>query len=336
MNQAVAIYNKRLNALGTTEPSIQKDGTDRITIQLPGEKNPDRVTDLVGSTGHPVLPAAAGRADARACRAPSSRGAGISPKDSLWDLLEPAEGQDGGLDRVLRVRQQQAPAQPPGREDAGAAAPAAAGHEAAGGLDAAGGAEEQDRRLLPADREPLVPGRPHHRRATPTGTCSTSRRSGPAPDRQAAHRQRPVDSARRLRPPDRRAGRVDDSSTTAAASCSRTSRRSSRPQGKADYDAAKATDPTAAPAELRAAVRGHPRRRARDVPVHRLPAHARRHRQELADHGRDRSARRGTSPRCWRPARCRSSSRACRRRRCRRRSARRRCGRALSPASRAS
>ena len=51
MNQAVAIYNKRLNALGTTEPSIQKDGTDRITIQLPGEKNPDRVAALVGSTG---------------------------------------------------------------------------------------------------------------------------------------------------------------------------------------------------------------------------------------------------------------------------------------------
>ena len=113
MNQAVAIYNKRLNSLGTTEPSIQKDGTDRITIQLPGEKNPDRVADLVGSTGTLYfLPLQ----DALTPGVSRSvvEGAGIQEKDSLWNLLEPVQDKIEGstayyaFDNNKRPRNRQA------------------------------------------------------------------------------------------------------------------------------------------------------------------------------------------------------------------------------------
>jgi SecD/SecF fusion protein len=95
MDQAVAIYNKRLNALGTTEPSIQKDGTDRITIQLPGEKNPDRVAALVGSTGTLYFLPLQDALTPGISRSVVA-GAGIQQKNSLWDLLNPLKGKTEG------------------------------------------------------------------------------------------------------------------------------------------------------------------------------------------------------------------------------------------------
>jgi SecD/SecF fusion protein len=113
MDQAVAIYNKRLNALGTTEPSIQKDGTDRITIQLPGEKNPDRVAALVGSTGTLYFLPLQDALTPGVSRSVVA-GAGISPKNSLWDLLNPLKGKTEGstafyaFDNNKRPRNRQA------------------------------------------------------------------------------------------------------------------------------------------------------------------------------------------------------------------------------------
>ncbi len=113
MNQAVAIYNKRLNSLGTTEPSIQKDGTDRITIQLPGEKNPDRVADLVGSTGTLYFLPLQDALTPGVSRSVVA-GAGIQEKDSLWNLLEPVQDKIEGstayyaFDNNKRPRNRQA------------------------------------------------------------------------------------------------------------------------------------------------------------------------------------------------------------------------------------
>lgn len=38
MNQVVGIMQKRINEMGLTEPIIQREGTSRIIIELPGEK----------------------------------------------------------------------------------------------------------------------------------------------------------------------------------------------------------------------------------------------------------------------------------------------------------
>ena len=41
MNRVVTIMEKRVNALGLTEPIIQREGERRVIIELPGVKDPD-------------------------------------------------------------------------------------------------------------------------------------------------------------------------------------------------------------------------------------------------------------------------------------------------------
>jgi protein-export membrane protein SecD len=50
IRQSLKIVENRINALGTSEPSIQQQGKDRITIQLPGIQNPDQVKNVIGRT----------------------------------------------------------------------------------------------------------------------------------------------------------------------------------------------------------------------------------------------------------------------------------------------
>ncbi len=90
MDQAIDIYRNRLDSTGTTEPNIQKEGTDRITIQLPGEKNPDRVANLVGATGTLYFLDLQNGLTPGVSRS-VVEGAGIQPKESLWELLEPIQ-----------------------------------------------------------------------------------------------------------------------------------------------------------------------------------------------------------------------------------------------------
>src|SRR3569832_1790336 len=47
VEQSIQIIEKRVNELGTVEPLIQRQGTDRILVQVPGLGDPQRVIDLV-------------------------------------------------------------------------------------------------------------------------------------------------------------------------------------------------------------------------------------------------------------------------------------------------
>jgi len=49
LEQAVTILNIRVNALGLTEPSIQRQGTDRILVQAPGG-DPEKLKNIIGKT----------------------------------------------------------------------------------------------------------------------------------------------------------------------------------------------------------------------------------------------------------------------------------------------
>ena len=51
MNQAVQILRTRVDALGVSEPQIQQEQGNRISIAVAGENDPARVFGLVGSTG---------------------------------------------------------------------------------------------------------------------------------------------------------------------------------------------------------------------------------------------------------------------------------------------
>ena len=48
--QTIEIVRRRLDELGTTEPTIQRSGGDRILIQVPGFDDPQRIKDLLGQT----------------------------------------------------------------------------------------------------------------------------------------------------------------------------------------------------------------------------------------------------------------------------------------------
>ncbi len=50
LNRSIEIVRRRIDALGTKEPSIQTQGGKYILIQLPGVDNPEHIKELIGQT----------------------------------------------------------------------------------------------------------------------------------------------------------------------------------------------------------------------------------------------------------------------------------------------
>ena len=50
VEQSIEIIRRRIDETGTKEPTIQREGTDRILVQLPGVDNPEHVKALLGRT----------------------------------------------------------------------------------------------------------------------------------------------------------------------------------------------------------------------------------------------------------------------------------------------
>ncbi len=50
VEQSIQIIERRVNELGTVEPLIQRQGTDRILVQVPGLQDPTRLKELLGKT----------------------------------------------------------------------------------------------------------------------------------------------------------------------------------------------------------------------------------------------------------------------------------------------
>ncbi|RTM01888.1 MAG: protein translocase subunit SecD, partial [Bradyrhizobiaceae bacterium] len=50
IEQSIQIVERRVNELGTVEPVIQRQGTDRILVQVPGLQDPTQLKDLLGKT----------------------------------------------------------------------------------------------------------------------------------------------------------------------------------------------------------------------------------------------------------------------------------------------
>ncbi len=50
IHQSLKIVESRINGTGTTEPIIQQQGKDRISVEIPGLQDPERVKNLLGST----------------------------------------------------------------------------------------------------------------------------------------------------------------------------------------------------------------------------------------------------------------------------------------------
>src|SRR5581483_1375803 len=50
VEQSIQIVERRVNELGTVEPLIQRQGADRILVQVPGLQDPTRLKQLLGKT----------------------------------------------------------------------------------------------------------------------------------------------------------------------------------------------------------------------------------------------------------------------------------------------
>jgi len=48
--QSIEVVGRRVNELGTTEPIVQRQGNDRILVQVPGLQDPKRLKDILGQT----------------------------------------------------------------------------------------------------------------------------------------------------------------------------------------------------------------------------------------------------------------------------------------------
>jgi preprotein translocase subunit SecD len=50
VQQSIEVIRRRIDTTGTTEPTIARQGDDRVLVQVPGESDPQRIIDLVGTT----------------------------------------------------------------------------------------------------------------------------------------------------------------------------------------------------------------------------------------------------------------------------------------------
>jgi preprotein translocase subunit SecD len=83
VQQSVEVIRRRIDAGGTTEPTIAPQGDQRVLVQVPGESDPQRIIELVGTTAsmsfHMVDPTVQVGADGQARTPP---GVVIYPQDN--------------------------------------------------------------------------------------------------------------------------------------------------------------------------------------------------------------------------------------------------------------
>ena len=50
VDQSIEVLRRRVDALGTTEPNIQREGNDRVLVEVPGLQDAQRLKDILGTT----------------------------------------------------------------------------------------------------------------------------------------------------------------------------------------------------------------------------------------------------------------------------------------------
>src|SRR5438094_512912 len=100
VEQSIEIIRRRIDETGTKEPTIQREGQDRILVQLPGVDNPQRIKDLLGRTAKltfQLVDQSVTVEDARRGRLP--------PGDEILPSVDEGRGRGGGAGSyVVRKR----------------------------------------------------------------------------------------------------------------------------------------------------------------------------------------------------------------------------------------
>ncbi|MEZ5924967.1 MAG: protein translocase subunit SecD [Hyphomicrobiaceae bacterium] len=96
MASLISVLGQRINALGTTEPTIIRQGADRIVVQVPGLDNPERLKELIGKTAklsfHEV-DLSKSVADAEAT--------GVPPGSKIYDMERDDKNPDLPKEKIL-------------------------------------------------------------------------------------------------------------------------------------------------------------------------------------------------------------------------------------------
>ncbi|MBT0668532.1 protein translocase subunit SecD [Novosphingobium profundi] len=96
MDSAVEVVRKRIDALGTREPTIIRQGANRIVVQVPGLDNPDSLKKLIGQTAKLEFKLVDDNA------APNDVAQGIAPPGD--EIVPYAEGSEVGGVKALAVK----------------------------------------------------------------------------------------------------------------------------------------------------------------------------------------------------------------------------------------
>jgi preprotein translocase subunit SecD len=91
VDQSIQIIERRVNELGTVEPLIQRQGADRILVQVPGLQDPARLKELLGKTAKldfRMVDQSMTAEQAKQTRPPPDSEILESPKDKTSYLIE--------------------------------------------------------------------------------------------------------------------------------------------------------------------------------------------------------------------------------------------------------
>src|SRR5699024_3991445 len=62
-DRALGVLRGRVDALGVSEPTLTRSGSNRIMIELPGEQNPKQAEEVIGTTAQLTFHAVTGTAN---------------------------------------------------------------------------------------------------------------------------------------------------------------------------------------------------------------------------------------------------------------------------------
>jgi SecD/SecF fusion protein len=95
VKQSLQIVERRINGLGTTEPVIQQQGKDRISVQIPGLQEPDKVKQLLGSTAKLTFQLLCAEQPSAQNAVPPPDCAGFPRKEDVDALLKQKSAKEG-------------------------------------------------------------------------------------------------------------------------------------------------------------------------------------------------------------------------------------------------
>lgn len=97
VDQSLEIVRRRVDETGTKEPTIQRQGTNRILVQLPGEQDPEQIKRLLGQTAKLTF---------RLVDTTAVPGAPVAPGSEMLPTDARATGGTGAGPQQIAVRRQ--------------------------------------------------------------------------------------------------------------------------------------------------------------------------------------------------------------------------------------